>query len=105
MNTKSFLLVSCLALLRVASLGQTYAIDWSVVTPGAARLTSGGYTLDGSIDQSAATSTLSGQGFTLDGGFESGTPPAVPSQWVLRATNGPPARYSDALAYDSARGV
>ncbi|HLH56535.1 MAG TPA: immunoglobulin domain-containing protein [Verrucomicrobiae bacterium] len=105
MNAKSFLLVSWLALLRVAAPGQTYTIDWSLTTPGAARLTSGGYTLDGSIDQSAASATLTGQGFTLDGGYVSGSPPAVPSQWVLRATEGPPARYGDALAYDSARGV
>ncbi|HTL15642.1 MAG TPA: immunoglobulin domain-containing protein [Patescibacteria group bacterium] len=105
MRAKTFLLTSTLALGRMIVPGQTYTVDWSAITGGAATLISGGYSLDGSIGQSAAGDGLSAQGFTLDGGFVSGSSPAVDSKWVLRATNGPPARYSDALAYDSARGV
>lgn len=105
MSAKKFLLACGVALLPGAVPAQKYTIDWSAITGGAATLTSGGYSLESSIGQSAASAATSARGFTLDGGFVSGAPPAVPSQWVLRATNGPPARYSDALAYDSARGV
>lgn len=105
MSAKKSFLSAGLALAAIMSPGQTYTIDWSAVTSGGATLTSGGYSLDGSIDQSVAGVGASAQGYSLDSGFVAGSAPAVSARWVLRATNGPPARYADAMAYDSVRGV
>lgn len=105
MRAKKSFLSAGLALAAITAPGQTYTIDWSAVTGGGATLTSGGYSLDGSIGQPIAGLGASAQGYSLDSGFESGSAPAITAQWVLRATNGPPARYADAMAYDSARGV
>lgn len=105
MSAKKFFLSAGLALAAMRAPGQIYTIDWSSVTSGGATLTSGGYSLEGSIDQSVAGVGANAQGYSLDSGFVPGSAPTVSARWVLRATNGPPARYADAMAYDSVRGV
>lgn len=105
MIAKRALVVSWLSLLAAASPAQTYTIDWSAITAGSATLTGGGYTLDGTVGDTAPGAALSSFGYTLEGGFLPGSQPTTPGQWVLRATNGPPARFAHAMAYDSTRGV
>ena len=94
-----------LALLTNTAPAQTYSLDWSAITSGAGTLTHGGYSLDGSIGDTSAGPSSNSQGYSLAGGFVAGGAPSALPKWVLRATNGPPARYANAMTYDSARGV
>jgi hypothetical protein len=105
MNTKLLLTNTCLALAATGALAQSYSIDWWAVTPGGGTLTHGPYSLDGSIGDVSGGTVAGSQGYAISGGFESGAQFAPRAQWVLRATNGPPARYANAMAYDRARGV
>lgn len=81
-----------------------YTIALSSVGPGGT-LTGGGYSIDSVVGQSDAGAELSGGGYALESGFWPSIATLTTPQWVLRETNGPPARYGNAMAYDSERGV
>ena len=104
MKTISILFRFVLLLIGGLCQAQQYTISLSSVGSGGT-LTGGGYSIDSAIGESAASIELSGGSYTLQSSFWPGIAALALPQWVLRDTNGPPARFGHAMAYDSARGV
>jgi Ig-like domain-containing protein/Kelch motif protein len=104
MSAKKTLLGICLTLFVTVALAQTYTINLSIVG-GGGTLTGGGYSIDSVVGQPCSGVELSGGPYTLESGFLPGIAALGIPQWVLRGTNGPPARFGHAMAYDSTRGV
>lgn len=105
MSANKVLLALFIALGTECTQAQSYRIDWSAVTAGGGTLAGGGFALDGSIGDLSASLQSSAEGYNLEGGVVPGSEILIGPQWILRATNGPPARYGNAIVYDSARGM
>ena len=70
------LLIAVMAFATMATVraqeGGGYDLTWSTIDNGGGESISSGYTLAGTIGQTDASGTMTGDGFTLTGGFWNG---------------------------------
>src|SRR5438309_359014 len=95
MKTISILFRFALLLIGGLCQAQQYTISLSSVGSGGT-LTGGGYSIDSAIGEPNGGIELSGGPYTLESGFWPGIAAFTMPQWVLRETNGPPARFGHA---------